>query len=151
MDELDLLILKELMKDAQTPFLRIAKKLGVSPETVRKKYRKMKEEGIIKHCSISIDLSKIGYEGKVFLMITSAPNHDQSKTISALKKIQNVFLASEIMGDFDVIGIAPIKDLNSLKILVNKIKKEPSVKQVEIALINDTDFPINKRFGKLSL
>lgn len=109
----------------------------------------MKEEGTIKHCSISIDLSKIGYEGKVFLMITSSPNHVKSRTITALKKIQNVLLASEIMGDFDIIGIAPIKDLKSLKILVNKIKNEPSVKRVEITLIIDTTFPVNKRFGKL--
>jgi len=35
MDEIDLRIIRELTKDAQMPFLRIAKKLGVSPETVR--------------------------------------------------------------------------------------------------------------------
>jgi len=86
MDEIDLRIIRELTKDAQTPFLRIAKKLGVSPETVRTRYRKMKEEGTIKRCSISINLSRIGYQGKVFLMITNAPNHDKSKTIDALKK-----------------------------------------------------------------
>lgn len=151
MDEVDIRIIRELMKDAQKPFLRIAKKLGVSPETVRKRYAKMKKKGIIKQCSISIDLSKIGYQGKVFLMITNAPNHDKLKTIAALKKMGNVFVASEIIGDFEIIGIAPVKDLNSLKILVNKIKKEPSVRQVEIALINDTEFPVNRRFGKLPL
>ena len=59
--------MKQLLKDAQTPFLRIAKKLGVSPETVRTRYGKMKEDGTIKRSSISIDLSKIGYQGKVFL------------------------------------------------------------------------------------
>ena len=151
MDEIDLKIIRELIKDAQTPFLRIAKKLGVSPETVRKRYGKMKEEGTIKHCSVSIDLSRIGYQGKVFLMITNAPSHDKSKTMAALKKMRNVFLASEIIGDFEIIGIAPVKDLNSLKTLVNKLKKEPSVNRVEIAVINDTAFPINPRFGKLFL
>lgn len=151
MDEIDILILRELMKDAQTSFLRIAKKLDVSPETVRKRYQKMKIEGIIKQCSVSIDLSKIGYQGKVFLMITSAPNHDKSKTIAVLKKMRNVFVVTEIIGDFGILGIAPVKDLESLNILVNKIKEELSVKRVEIALINDTEFPINRRFGELFL
>ncbi len=151
MDKIDLQIIRELIKDAQTPFLRIAKKLGVSPETVRQRYIKMKEEGTIRHCSISIDLSKIGYQGKVFLMITNAPNHDKSKTIAALKKMRNVFIVSEMIGDFEIIGIAPVKDLNSLKALVNEIRKEPSVDSVEFALINDTAFPVNSRFGKLFL
>lgn len=151
MDEIDLRIIRELTKDAQTPFLRIAKKLGVSPETVRTRYRKMKEEGTIKRCSISINLSRIGYQGKVFLMITNAPNHDKSKTIDALKKMLNIFIISEMIGDFEIIGIAPVKDLNSLKTLVNKIKKLPSVNRVEIALINDTAFPVNSRFGELFL
>ncbi len=151
MDEINLLILRELIRDAQTPFLRIAKKLGVSPETVRQRYRKMKEDGTIKHCSISIDLSRIGYQGKVFLLITNAPNHDKSKTIAILKKMRNVFIASEIIGDFEIIGIASVKDLNSLKELVNEIKKEPSVNRVEFAVINDTAFPVNSRFGGLFL
>lgn len=149
MDETDFRIIRELMKDAQTPFLRIAKKLGVSPETVRTKYAKMVEDGTIKRSSISIDLSKIGYQGKVFLMINNAPNHDKSKTMDALKKMRDIFIISEIIGDFEIIAIAPVKDLNSLKTLVNRIKKLPSVNQVEIALINDTAFPVNSRFGEL--
>jgi len=151
MDELDLRIMKELLKDAQTPFLRIAKKLGVSPETVRIRYGKMKDDGTIKHCSISIDLSKIGYQGKVFLMITNSPNHDKSKTIDALKKMRSIFIISEMIGDFEIIAIAPVKDLDSLKKLVNKIKKLPSVNRVEFTLINNTAFPVNLRFGELFL
>ncbi len=149
MDKIDLFILRELIKDARIPFLRIAKKLGVSPETVRTRYGKMKEDGTIKHCSVSINLSRIGYQGKVFLMITNSPKHDKSKTIAALKEMRNVFIASEVIGDFEIIGIAAVKDMNSLRTLVNKIKKLPSVNQVEFTLINDTAFPVNEHFGEL--
>jgi DNA-binding Lrp family transcriptional regulator len=149
MDEIDLRIIRELTEDAQTPFLRIAKKLGVSPETVRTRYIKMKQEGTIKHCSISIDLSKIGYQGKVFLMITNSSNNDKSKTIDILKKIPNIFIISEMIGDFEILGIAPVKDMNSLKALVNKIKKLPSVNKVEFTVINDTTFPVNEHFGEI--
>jgi DNA-binding Lrp family transcriptional regulator len=151
MDETDLGIIRELTKDAQTPFLRIAKKLGVSPETVRTRYGKMKKNGTIKHCSISIDLSRIGYQGKVFLMITNSPNHDKSVTIDAIKKMRNIFTISEMIGDFEIICIAPVKDVNDLKTLVNKIKKLPSVNKVEITVINDTAFPVNEQFGELFL
>jgi len=149
MDETDIYILRELVKDGQTPLLSIAKKLGISPETVRTRYRKLKKERTITHASVTIDLSKFGYQGKVFLMITNAPNHDKSKTIEAMKKIRNIFIMGEVIGDFEIIAIAPIKDMVSLKELVNKIKEIPGVNQVEITLINDTAFPVNTRFGDL--
>ena len=45
MDKLDFLILSELLKDAQTPFSTVAKKLGTSPYTVAKRYEKMVKDG----------------------------------------------------------------------------------------------------------
>jgi Lrp/AsnC family transcriptional regulator, regulator for asnA, asnC and gidA len=147
--ETELRIIQELMKDAQTPFLKIAKKLGVSPETVRTKYARMVKDGTIKRCSISIDLSKVGYQGKVFLLITNAPTHDKSKTMDALKKMRNIFVISEMIGDFEIVAIAPVRDLNGLKTLVDKIKGLPSVNRVEVTLINDTAFPVSSRFCEL--
>jgi Lrp/AsnC family transcriptional regulator for asnA, asnC and gidA len=148
MSEIDAQILRELMKNAQTPFSRIAKKLGISSSTVKKRYEKMKNEGTIMQSSITIDLSKLGYQGKVFLMITNAPKQDKSTTINALKRIPNVFVITEIIGDCDVLAIAPVIDLKSVKALVDEIKKVPSVDRVEVSLISDTMFPINSRFGE---
>jgi Lrp/AsnC family transcriptional regulator for asnA, asnC and gidA len=148
MSEIDAQILRELMKNAQTPFSRIAKKLGISSSTVKKRYEKMKNEGTIMQSSIRIDLSKLGYQGKVFLMITNAPKQDKSTTINALKRIPNVFVITEIIGDCDVLAIAPVIDLKSIKALVDEIKKVPSVDLVEVALIDDTAFPINSRFDE---
>ncbi len=77
MDKLDYLLLSELLKDAQMPFVTIAKKLGISPQTVISRYKKMKKEGIIFSCVVSIDLLKLGYQGKAFLMITNASKPKQ--------------------------------------------------------------------------
>lgn len=151
MNEIDLKIIRELTKNAQTPFLRIAKKLSVSPETVRRRYAEMRKEGTIIRSTISIDLSKIGYQGKAFLMITNSPNQDKTTTIEALKKIRNVFLIAETIGDFDAIAIAPVKDLKSIIALVNEIKNLPSVISVEIAFVDDTAFPVADSYGKLFL
>ncbi len=66
MDKLDYLILAELLEDARTPFLTVAKKLGVSPYTVKQRYEDMKRKGLIRRTVVSIDLAKLGYQGKVF-------------------------------------------------------------------------------------
>ena len=149
MDKLDYLILSELLKDAQRSFLTISKKLGVSPSTIAKRYEKMKEDGTITRSVISLDLSKLGYQGKAFLMITNAPNKDKSATIDFLKRIRNIMVITEIIGAFDILAIAPVSDLNSVKALVREIKKIPSVQQVEITCINDTAFPVNSSFAEV--
>lgn len=149
MDKIDYLILSELCKDAQLSFVAIAKKLGITPYTVRKRYNRMKKEGIIQKSIVSIDLSKLGYQGKAFLMITVSAERDKSLTISGLEKISNVMLVAEIIGDFDILAIAPVTDLNSIRTLVKEIKKIPNVQKVEITCINDTAFPVNASFGEL--
>jgi Lrp/AsnC family transcriptional regulator for asnA, asnC and gidA len=149
MDKLDYLILAELLKNAQISFLKIAQKLGISSFTVKSRYDKMKEEGIIKKSIITIDLSKLGYQGKVFLLITNSSNQAKSVTIEALKKVRNIISISEIVGHFDIIAIAPINDFNSIKALVNEVKQIPSVQRVKISCVNDTVFPLDPTFGKI--
>ena len=148
-EKLDLLILSELMKDSQMSFAQVAKKLGTSYYTVRRRYERMKKEGIIRKTMVSIDLSKLGYQGKAFLLITVSPNSDKSKTISALKKISNVIVVTEIIGPFHLLAIAPIMDLVSIRTIVNEARRAPNVQRVEIACINDTNYPVNPSFGEV--
>ena len=149
MEKLDLLILSELEKNAQMSFAKIAEKIGTSPRTVRMRFEKMKQEGKIYRCIISIDLSKLGYQGKAFLLITICPNQDKTDTISALTKIRNVMVVTEIIGPFDILAIAPVSDLASIRSLINEVKRAPNVQRVEVACISDTNFPLNPSFGKV--
>jgi len=131
MDEIDLRIAEELMIDAQIPFRRIALKLGISPETVRKRYERMKREGQILLCSVSIDFSKIGYEGIVFLMIESM---ERSETSASLKEMRNVISVNRTIGDFDILVVAVVQDIADLLKLVNEVKQLPKVNRVELFL-----------------
>ncbi len=149
MDKLDYLILSELVKDAQIPFSTIAKKLGTSLYTVTKRYEKMKKEGTLVSSMVSIDLSKLGYQGKALLMISNTPDENKLATIEALKKIKNIISISEIIGAFDILAIAPISDLNSLKALVKEVKKIVGLQKVEVTCINDTAFPVGSSFGEV--
>jgi DNA-binding Lrp family transcriptional regulator len=127
----------------------IAKKIDTSPYTITKRYEKMKKDGTIVREIVSIDLSKLGYQGKIFLMITNRSDIDKKLTIDALKKIKGIITVSEIIGAFDIIAIMPISDLNSVRALVKEVKKIPGVQQVEITCIEDNSFPINSSFGEV--
>ncbi len=120
MDKLDYLILSELLKDATLSFVKIAKKLGTSPYTVRRRYEKLKLNGTIYGSTVSIDLSKLGYQGKAFLFITVGREANRSETISHLKKIKNVIEITELIGPYEILAIAPIIDLKSIQTLVKE-------------------------------
>ncbi len=149
MDRLDYLILSELLKDAQASFAEIARKLGSSPYTVGRRYESMKKEGIFHRIMVSIDLSRIGYQGKAFLLIGISPQQSKSSVIEALKKISNIMVISELVGPFDLLAIAPVADLAGIRTLVEEVKKTPNIQRVEVALINDTNFPVNPSFNRI--
>jgi len=141
MDELDHRIMDELKKDAQIPFRRIALKLGISPETVRKRYEKMKRKGEILQCSISIDFTKIGYEGLIILMIDSIV---RSETAASLQEMTNVISVNKTIGDFDILAVAVVRGIPDLLKLVNDVKELPTVNRVEMFLgALDAPFPGN--------
>lgn len=148
MDELDAKIIDALTKDVQRSFLGIAGEIGVSTRTVQKRYKKLQEEGIILLSCATLDLAKLGYQGKAYLLITNAANHDKKETLDALKQMQNVFSIVEIIaGDIDVLALAAVKDFRSIVDLVNGIRKLPSVDNVEVTFTNDTTFPVGKEFN----
>jgi Lrp/AsnC family transcriptional regulator, regulator for asnA, asnC and gidA len=149
MDKLDYLILAELFEDARTPFLTIARKIGVSPYTVKQRYEQMRQKGVVIRSVVSIDLSKIGYQGKVFLLINLNPETSKVEVLSGLGKIVNIISTSELVGEFDMIAVAAIIDFESIKSVVNQVKSVPGVQRVQITCINDTTFPLNASFGKI--
>ena len=149
MDKLDLQIARELAKDAQISFSRIAKIIGLTPKTVLERYKRMKKDGVLGDSMVSIDLLKLGYEGRVFMSITNVANRERKETISALKRMKNIFLITEIMGDFDIIAIGGVKDFKGLISLVNAVRALPSVDQVEFTLTDDAPFPVSQGFERI--
>jgi Lrp/AsnC family transcriptional regulator for asnA, asnC and gidA len=147
MDKLDYLILSELLKDASLSFVTIAQRVGTSPYTVRRRFEKMKQDGVIHNCVVSIDMSKLGYQGKVFLFVTLAHDGDKSQVITELKKIQNIFVITELVATYDILAIAFITDLKSIQSLVEKAKKIPNLEYLKIACIEDTQFPVDTNFS----
>ncbi len=148
MDELDCAIVGELFQDSQKSFLQIAKSLNISSFTVKSRYEKMVKEGIIKGVTINIDLSRLGYQGEVILLITNVPSQPKETTIKALKKMENILLVGETLGPYDIIAFTPVIDLNHIKEIVNKVKQIPSIQRVNTCFVNETSFPISPTYAE---
>ena len=150
MDELDLKILRALAKDAQESFLSIAKRLAVSPKTVQTRFNRMVKERIILQCSIMVDLSKLGYQGKAYLMISLEEGYNKEKIVAVLREKRNIFLVTEVMGGpCDVLAVAAIKDYQDTIEFILSIKKLNGIAHVDVDLTNETLFPINDSYNSL--
>ena len=149
MDPLDYRILGELLVDASLSFVEIAKRVNTTPYTVRRRFERLKKEGTIQNCIVTIDLSKLGYQGRVFLLITVSPQQPKNETVLALKKIKNVITVTEIIGAFDLLAMAPVSDFNSIRTLVDEVNRAPNVERVEIVCVNEIFFPTSRNLQKI--
>jgi Lrp/AsnC family transcriptional regulator for asnA, asnC and gidA len=140
MDAIDVQILTELMTDAQTPFSHIAKKIGVSHETVRKRYERMKEEGTIKQCTVLVDGHKLGDEGTAFLMLSCASEVNKKDVLESLKLIPDLYMIVDVIGDYDFFTWARLENIEKLARLVGSIRSLGNIDRVETILLTQTYF-----------
>ncbi len=140
LDAVDTQILTELIKDAQMPFSEISKKIGVSRETVRKRFERMKKEGVIHKITLLIDGRKIGEQGTAFLMLTCLRGADKEAVFQKLQVIPDVCLVTGLMGDFDFFVWARIRDLEQIAQIISEIRKHEGIDHIETLLLPQTYF-----------
>jgi predicted transcriptional regulator len=78
MDETDARILWELLEDGRKTFATIAKNCNVSQDVVWKRYKEMKENGIIVGATIQFNYRNFGHSGVAMCCLTW--NHNTSTT-----------------------------------------------------------------------
>ncbi|MCW4015632.1 MAG: AsnC family transcriptional regulator [Candidatus Bathyarchaeota archaeon] len=156
MDEIDQTIIRELTKDARKPFRKIAMKIGVSTQTVIKRYNEMKTNNIIQIATISIDLNKIGYAGTAHLLIKSSTGKDLTKSFEHIKNTPNIVIATKAIGDFEGYAVLVFKNIEDLFTTILQIRKLSDIGYVDVVFsvpgIN-TFFPkpLNRKYlGKKS-
>jgi Lrp/AsnC family transcriptional regulator for asnA, asnC and gidA len=72
-DRMDLKIIRSLNKNARKPYNAIAREVGVSDATVRKRIKRMVEDGIIKQFNLLLDYHKLGRIIKAFIGLRINP------------------------------------------------------------------------------
>jgi Lrp/AsnC family transcriptional regulator for asnA, asnC and gidA len=133
MDKLEEKIIQELTKDARKPFSTIAKKLGVSTQTIMRRYNEMKTNGIIALSAITINLEKIGYKGTAHLLIKTKKGADSTRTVEQLSKTPNVITATRTIGAYEAYAVLAFRTINDLYENASKIKELPDVQTIDLS------------------
>ena len=151
MDKIDQDMLKELQKNPTESFLNVAKKIGISSPTVKRRIEALKKEGVISGSSILVDISKIGFKGKAFLLAKTIKNYDFRSMVTSIKKIPNIFLISSMIGQFDLLIMTLIKNTEDVIKIVNQLKEIPSISEVDWVFTTDKQFPYTNDYVNMKL
>jgi DNA-binding Lrp family transcriptional regulator len=101
-DELDKQIIAKLALCGRASFSNIALEMGLSTDTVVKRYHRLKEKGAIK-VSIQINPNKIGYKQILdFNIAFTAPGSVSNPLVESLAKIPDVIIITKTSGDYDL-------------------------------------------------
>ena len=145
-DKLDKDILSILMRDSNESFTKIAKKLNVSGGTVHVRMSKLKEMGIVKGASLTIDYSKLGFDISAFLGIyldKSSLYEDVSKQLAEIPEIVSAHYTTGVYSIFAKIIVKDTKHLRA--VLHDKIQKIQGIQRTEtfISLEESINRPID--------
>jgi len=138
-DEINLKIINILKKDSSTPFVDVAKQIGVSDATVHMRVKRMIATGIINKFTISVDNNLLGYDHMAFLGINISPG-SADQIISDLLKIEEVLEMHEMHGKFDLLLKIRAKNLIHMRDIVeNKVCKIPHILESELMTVLKTE------------
>jgi Lrp/AsnC family transcriptional regulator for asnA, asnC and gidA len=130
MDTLDVEVIKKIIDDCRVPFSKISSELGVSTETVIRRYNKLKDDGVIKP-TVYVDIFKLGYGIRVWYMISLMSQIDKSTILEKIATIPDIIRIIKAVGEYDLLAIAAIKDFKHMFEIGEKIEKINGVLKIE--------------------
>lgn len=145
-DKLDRQILSALMHDAEQSYTELAKKLYVSGGTVHVRMKKLREMGLVKGATLTVDHTKLGYDICAFLGIYLDKGSLFDDVAEELKRIPEVVETFYITGLYNIFAKIYCRDTNHLKdVLHDKIQKIYGIQRTEtfISLQQSIDRPVD--------
>ncbi|MCS7136240.1 MAG: Lrp/AsnC family transcriptional regulator [Nitrososphaerota archaeon] len=134
LDELDLAIVRELIKDGRASYRSIAKKLGISVATVASRVVALEKNGIIKGYTALIDYEKLGYEITAIIELTISKGKllEVQRQVAEKSNVSNVY---DVTGETDSIIVARFKNREELNKFVKWLLSIPYIERTLTHLV----------------
>ena len=119
MDDADRKILRILKKDARTKYVKIAELIGLTEGAVRRRIRKLVEEGAIKRFTVETTEE---FEGIV--LVETEPTRTGDVTGKIKKIATRVF---EVSGSYDIAALIQAYTMEELNRKIDEIRDLPQI------------------------
>jgi len=119
MDSIDLEILRILKDNARMKYVNIAKKVGLTEGSIRRRIKKLQEDGVIKRFTIETTAE---FEGVV--LVETEPTMTSNVAKNMKKIATRVF---EVSGDYDIAAFIQAYTIDDLNRKIDAIRNLPGV------------------------
>jgi Lrp/AsnC family transcriptional regulator for asnA, asnC and gidA len=133
----DMQIVHTLLQDSRTRLDVLAAKLGLHPSTVAYRIRKLRDLGIIRRFTISVDWRKLGKNVEVAVLINCSPKHVSTlaKTLSTFDEVIEVH---SLAGSYDILLMVTLKDMEEYKAFIEqRLGRIPEIENVHTGIVLD--------------
>ncbi|NIO19735.1 MAG: winged helix-turn-helix transcriptional regulator [Candidatus Aenigmarchaeota archaeon] len=141
MDETNKKIITFLAKDARIPTVKIASGIGLSPDAIADRIRKLEKSGVIQNYVLFPNSEDIGYTWNYVMMRFSVADQERERTFfNFCRANQNVWFYSRMIGQWDVVINIETEEHETFKNIMTQIKREFSdiIKEYSILQISKT-------------
>ena len=101
-DGIDKIILNQLMLDARTPILSIAREIGISGAAIHQRLRKLEASGLIKGSKFMINPKVLGFKTLAFVGIFLDSSSKYKDAIKRLNEIDEVIESHYTTGNYAI-------------------------------------------------
>jgi Lrp/AsnC family transcriptional regulator, regulator for asnA, asnC and gidA len=133
LDELDFAILSCLQEDGRMSFTVIAEKLNVSIGTVRTRFNRLKDDGIINIVG-RVDPEKVGFFSYAHIAIYVQPATLKESVAKQIAKKAEVSFLAMTSGEYDLEVDVMCRNNNHLMNFVNEISGVKGVNQTKTTI-----------------
>ncbi|RDD53574.1 MAG: Lrp/AsnC family transcriptional regulator [Candidatus Korarchaeota archaeon NZ13-K] len=149
MDELDIRVMDELVRDGRATVSDLSKRLGVPRTTLDSRIRRLVESGLIRGFTALLDHRKIGYQITAFVLVQirrRKPEQDKSNQEIFIEEIGResesrpdlpwIEEAHIITGDYDVLLKVRARDMDELtRFLISELARHPDVERTHTLMV----------------
>ncbi len=133
LDELDRALASLLQEDGRRSFAEMAKALDQSESTVRFRFKRLIDRGVIRGVVALVNPRTVGLNesAALFIKANATKLDDVLKDLNAIREVPHIY---QFTGDYDAIAIVMGRDVNHLNSIVRKVKSIPGVLDVTMML-----------------
>lgn len=135
-DEVDLRIINELLRNARATFREVALKIGLSDVAVMRRIKKLESGGVILKYVTVVNPVEIGYSKISYTGINVKPER-LIDVINELKAKEYVKYLAVTSGDHELLAVIWARDCDELVAIHEEIKRIDGVIQVYPAIVAD--------------
>lgn len=120
LDKIDLVIIKNLLKDGRASFSSIAKQIGLTDVAVKKRVESLKRKGVISSINANLNLKVLGFENPIYVQVRSeiGKNKDLVKKLNELDYIVELY---QVLGEYNLLAKIVVTDLATAEKVIARL------------------------------